>query len=106
MGVCAADAPPHRLSLDDVYAMVGAGIVDETERVELEGGALVDMVPPGEGHEGFIEWLPRHFVKAAGNGVRVRISRDVPVFSASRCARREPAGTSATFRFRVTRRTE
>jgi len=65
--------PPHRLSLDDVYAMVGAGILDETERVELEGGVLVDMVPPGEGHGDQVEWLTRHFVKGAGDDVRVRI---------------------------------
>jgi len=28
--------PPHRLTLDDVDAMVGAGILHETDRVELE----------------------------------------------------------------------
>lgn len=65
--------PPHRLTLDDVYAMVAAGILDETERVELEGGVLVDMVPPGENHEDYLEWLNRRFVKAAGDRVRVRI---------------------------------
>lgn len=65
--------PVHKLALDDVLAMVEAGILDETAHVELEGGVLVDMVPPGEGHERQVEWLTRHFVKAVGEGVRVRI---------------------------------
>jgi len=40
--------PVHRLTLDDVLAMVDAGTLDESARVELEGGVLVEMVPPGK----------------------------------------------------------
>jgi len=65
--------PVHRLTLDDVFAMVEAGILDERSRVELEGGVLVEMAPPGEGHGDRVEWLTRHFVKAASDDVRVRI---------------------------------
>jgi Uma2 family endonuclease len=65
--------PVHRLTLDDVFAMVEAGILNERSRVELEGGVLVEMVPPGEGHGDRVEWLIRHFVKAAGDDVRVRV---------------------------------
>jgi len=65
--------PVHKLTLDDVFAMVEAGILEESDRVELEGGVLVDMVPPGEGHEDRMEWLTRHFVKAAGDDLHVRV---------------------------------
>lgn len=65
--------PIHRLTLDDVMAMVEAGILHENSRVELEGGVLVEMMPPGHGHAERVEWLTRHFVKAAGEDVAVRV---------------------------------
>jgi hypothetical protein len=33
--------PVHRLSVDDVYRMVEAGVLDEHDRVELVEGVLV-----------------------------------------------------------------
>lgn len=65
--------PPYRLSIDDVMGMVRAGVLAEETRIELEGGVLLQMVPPGEGHEERVEWISRFFVKAAGDEVRVRV---------------------------------
>jgi hypothetical protein len=42
--MAAATVPVHRLSVDDVYRMVEPGVLDETDRVELVEGVLVEMV--------------------------------------------------------------
>lgn len=54
-------APVHRLSVEDVYRMVEAGVLDERDRVELVEGVLLDMVPIGAEHDGALEWLVRRF---------------------------------------------
>ena len=41
--------PVRRLSYEDVLAMVEAGILDETDRVELREG-VVEMEPSGGRH--------------------------------------------------------
>jgi Uma2 family endonuclease len=57
--------PVHRLTVEDVYRMVEAGVLDEHDRVELVQGVLLDMVPVGSEHDGALEWLTEHFVRAA-----------------------------------------
>src|SRR5262249_10502505 len=47
----------HRLSVDDVYKMVEAGVLDEDDRLELVQGVLVEMTPIGPEHEGALAWL-------------------------------------------------
>lgn len=71
--VAAVAAPVHRLSFEDVLAMVEAGILDETTRVELEGGLLIEMTPSGEPHDERIEALNERFVKERPDSLRVRI---------------------------------
>jgi Uma2 family endonuclease len=66
------DAPLHRLTYEDVMAMVQAGILHENDRVELIDGVLVDMSPISPLHSDLVEWLTEHFVKAIP-GTRVRI---------------------------------
>lgn len=66
-------APLHRFTVDDIIAMVEAGILDERDRVELVDGALVEMSPPGPLHASVVEGLNRHFVKASGGEFRVRV---------------------------------
>lgn len=66
-------APVHRLSVEDVYRMVEAGVLAESERVELVEGVLVDMVPIGAEHDGAMAWLTRHFAGAATDDWEVRI---------------------------------
>lgn len=45
-----ASLPVHPLTVDDVRAMVRAGILAEDERVELLDGVLVEMSPPSPAH--------------------------------------------------------
>jgi Uma2 family endonuclease len=59
-----AEAPIHRLSVEDVRRMVDAGVLGEDDRVELVDGVLVDMSPPGAAHSAVVAWLTRHFVSA------------------------------------------
>jgi len=63
----------HRLSVDDVYRMVAAGVIDEDARVELVQGVLVDMVPIGPEHDGALEWLTKHFARIDSAAWRVRV---------------------------------
>lgn len=65
--------PAHRFTVEDVLAMVAAGILDERDRVELVEGVLVEMNPSGPRHSGVVEWLTEHFVTAARGACRVRV---------------------------------
>jgi Uma2 family endonuclease len=60
----------RRLTLDEVYAMADAGILEEDERVELEDGVLVELRPQDVKHEAAKEWLNWYFGQA---GLRVRV---------------------------------
>jgi len=68
-----ATVPVHRLSVDDVYRMVEAGVLDEDDRVELVEGVLVEMVPIGPEHDGAVAWLTRHFAAVASEAWEVRV---------------------------------
>jgi len=45
-----ASLPVHPLTVDDLAAMVAAGILGEDDRVELLDGVLIEMSPHGEPH--------------------------------------------------------
>jgi len=45
-----ASLPVHPLTVDDLDAMVRAGILDEDDHIELLDGVLVEMSPQGERH--------------------------------------------------------
>ena len=66
-------APIHRLSVEDVYRMVEAGVLEENDRVELVEGVLVDMVPIGAEHAGALVWLNRHFTRVDTKAWEVRV---------------------------------
>ena len=53
--------------------MVAAGILDDTDRVVLIDGVLVEMSPTGPRHSGVVAWLLRHVASAAGDALRVRV---------------------------------
>ena len=38
-----AEARPHQFTVDDVYAMARAGLLDDDGRYELIDGVLIDM---------------------------------------------------------------
>jgi Uma2 family endonuclease len=61
-----AATPFHRLSVEDVYRMVDAGVLQEDDRVELIDGVLVDMTPPSAAHSAAVAWLTQHFVGSVG----------------------------------------
>lgn len=61
----AAEGLPRRMwTIDDVERMVAAGIISESERIELIGGEIVPMSPKGNWHENVKRALTRHWVKA------------------------------------------
>jgi len=66
-------APVHRLSVEDVYAMVRAEILDENARVELVEGVLVDLNPIGPEHRSTVRDLTEHFVLALAGRFDVAI---------------------------------
>ena len=67
-----ASLPVHPLTVDDLAAMVDAGILGEDDRVELLDGVLVEMSPQGPSH---LEALTRLIMLvvplAAAAGLRV-----------------------------------
>jgi Uma2 family endonuclease len=65
--------PVRRLSFEDVMAMVEAGILGESDRVELEGGVLVEMEPSGGTHGNRVTWLNMHFARTLDEGFVVRV---------------------------------
>jgi Uma2 family endonuclease len=65
--------PVRRLSYEDVMAMVEAGILRETDRVELEGGVLVEMAPSGGLHGSRVTWLNMHLARTLADGYVVRV---------------------------------
>ena len=67
-----ASLPVHPLTVDDLAAMVDAGILGEDDRVELLDGVLVEMSPQGPSHLEAITRLIMLVVPlAAAAGMRV-----------------------------------
>lgn len=66
-------APLHRLSVEDVFAMVRAGILRENERVELVDGVLVELNATGAEHRSIVKRLTKHLVLGAGDRYDVAI---------------------------------
>lgn len=60
----------HRLDVDRYDRMAEAGIFDRDERIELIDGALIDMAPIGQGHEGAVNALTEAlFLAFAGRAI-------------------------------------
>ena len=61
----AAEGLPRRAwTIEEIEAMMRAGIIDEDERFELIGGEIVPMSPKGNWHENVKRALTRFWVKA------------------------------------------
>lgn len=58
-----ADTRQRKLTVDEVYAMVEAGIIGEEERLELIDGVLVEMSPKNIRHERFKNLIAEAFVR-------------------------------------------
>lgn len=63
----------HRFTLDDVLRMQEAGILDESARVELIDGALVEMASEGEAHSRLKMQIAKQFILSFGDAVQVMI---------------------------------
>lgn len=75
----AAVGQVHRLTVEDVFAMLEADILDSDDRLELIDGILLDVNPAGEPHSAAVAWLNEHFVRAgAAWQVRVQDTLFVP----------------------------
>ena len=55
----------HMVSLEEYDRMIEAGVFEPDARVELIRGEIVDMPPPGPGHENAVTWLNLLFVQQA-----------------------------------------
>ena len=58
-----AELRPRLFTIDDLEAMVRAGIIDESERVELIEGQIVEMSAPGTRHTWTVVRLNRAFTR-------------------------------------------
>ncbi len=58
-------------TVDDVFAMIEAGIIGRDERVELIGGELVPMSPKGVDHEGVKRVINRFVQRAAPDDLEI-----------------------------------
>ena len=77
-----ASLPVHPLTVDDLAAMVKAGILGEDDRVELLDGVLVEMSPQGEAHAYAIrELLAQIAAVVLEAGLRLSIQSPLNVVS-------------------------
>jgi Uma2 family endonuclease len=63
----------------DFDKMIDAGVIGEDERVELVGGAIVQMSPEGPQHAGTIEICAEALRRAFGAGFTVRVQHPLVV---------------------------
>jgi Uma2 family endonuclease len=74
--------PVHALTVDDVLAMVAAGIIEENSRIELLDGVLVEMSPQGPPHAYALrELMMLGAVAAAAAGLRMSVQGPLDVGS-------------------------
>ena len=77
-----AALPVHALTVSDVEAMVAAGILDESSRIELLDGVLVEMSPQGPRHAYALrELMVEGAAAAAVAGLRMSIQAPLDVGS-------------------------
>lgn len=74
--------PVHALTVDDVYAMLEAGILEENSRIELLDGVLVEMSPQGPPHAYALRHLMMlGFPVAAAAGLELSVQGPLDVGS-------------------------
>jgi len=72
-----AAMPYHRWSVDEYHQMAQAGLLDETDRVELIEGELVDMAPIGSKHAFLVDRLAELLSSGPKAGHMVRVQNPV-----------------------------
>jgi len=69
--------PYHRWSVAEYHQMAQSGLLDETDRVELIEGELIDMAPIGSRHAFRVDRLARALQLAAGKTYLVRVQNPI-----------------------------
>ena len=72
-----AAMPYHRWSVEEYHQMAMAGLLDETDRVELIEGELIDMAPIGSKHAFRVDSISRALQRVAGKLFLVRVQNPV-----------------------------
>jgi Uma2 family endonuclease len=63
----------HRLTEEEVYQMIEAGVLGAEDRFELIDGILLDVPRAGEPHSETVARLNEHFVRGVGPELQVRV---------------------------------
>ena len=69
--------PRHRITVDEYYGMVQAGLLAEDARVELIEGEIFDMAPIGTQHDAIVSRLNYLLMPAAGARAIVRVQQSL-----------------------------
>jgi Uma2 family endonuclease len=72
-----AAMPYHRWSVEEYHQMALSGLLDETDRVELIEGELIDMSPIGSQHAFRVDSIARALQRAPRNSLLVRVQNPV-----------------------------
>lgn len=72
-----AALPYHRWSVEEYHRMARSGLLDETDRVELIEGELVDMAPIGSKHAFLVDRLAELLSSGPQAGYMVRVQNPV-----------------------------
>jgi Uma2 family endonuclease len=72
-----AEPKRHKLNVHDYYRLAEVGILDESSRVELIEGELIDMAPIGSNHAGVVNGLARALFAACGDRAVVAVQNPV-----------------------------
>lgn len=68
---------PYRFTVDDLAAMLRAGILGEDDRIELINGMLIDMAPIGDDHVSVTNTLNEAFVLALMRRATVSVQNPI-----------------------------
>ena len=69
----------HRFTIEDFHRMAEAGILSETDRVELLHGEIVEMTPIHSRHAAGVDRLARLFFETAGKRAHIRIQNPIRI---------------------------
>jgi Uma2 family endonuclease len=69
----AASLPRHRWTVADFDRMLGSGLLEETDRVELIEGELIDMAPVWSRHAYTVDSIARMLQRLVGSRYLVRV---------------------------------
>jgi Uma2 family endonuclease len=70
--------PYHRWTVDEFHQMASAGLLDETDRVELIEGEMIDMAPIGSKHAYLVDKLAQVLTRNCGSQL-VRVQNPIRV---------------------------